>query len=108
MAEQKDELVKLSKYKQFLIANGFPENLPEYDVQSYWDARYELQQQEVYDWYVQPGVIKQLFGEFVDHNARILQLGSGKSAMLDSLYKWGYKDLLGSDFSWTLINQKKS
>jgi hypothetical protein len=24
MIEQKDELAKLSKYKQFLIANGFP------------------------------------------------------------------------------------
>jgi hypothetical protein len=36
------ELAKLSKYKQFLIEHGFPENLPDYDVESYWDARYEL------------------------------------------------------------------
>lgn len=28
--------------------------------------------------------------------------------MLDSLFRWGYHDLIGSDFSWTLINQKKS
>ena len=28
--------------------------------------------------------------------------------MLDSFYKWGYKDLIGSDFSWTLIIQKKN
>lgn len=28
--------------------------------------------------------------------------------MLDSLYKWGFKELIGSDFSWTLINQKRS
>jgi hypothetical protein len=40
MMEQKDELAKLSKYKQFLIENGFPENLPDYDIESYWDARY--------------------------------------------------------------------
>lgn len=72
MIEQKDELAKLSKYKQFLISNGFPENLPEYDVESYWDARYELEQQEVYDWYVQPQVIKELFNEFVDHNSKVL------------------------------------
>lgn len=32
MMEQKDELAKLSKYKQFLIENGFPENLPDYDI----------------------------------------------------------------------------
>jgi hypothetical protein len=31
-----------------------------------------LEQQEVYDWYVQPGVIKELFNEFVDHNAKVL------------------------------------
>ncbi len=53
-------------------------------------------------------MLKDLFMEFVDHNARILELGSGKSAMIDSLYRWGYRDLIGSDFSWTLINQKKS
>lgn len=53
-------------------------------------------------------MLKELFVEFVDPNCRILELGSGKSAMLDSLFKWGYKDLIGSDFSWTLINQKKS
>lgn len=57
---------------------------------------------------MQPQVLKELFVEFVDPNCRILELGSGKSAMLDSLFKWGYKDLIGSDFSWTLINQKKS
>jgi hypothetical protein len=39
---------------------------------------------------------------------KILELGSGKSNILDSFYKWGYKHLIGSDFSWTLINQKKS
>lgn len=38
--EQKVELAKLSKYKQFLVDNNFPENLPDYDVESYWDARY--------------------------------------------------------------------
>lgn len=46
--------------------------------------------------------------EFVDPNCKVLELGSGKSALLDGLYKWGYKGLIGSDFSWTLINQKKS
>jgi hypothetical protein len=101
-------LAKLSKYKQFLIEHGFPENLPDYDVESYWDARYELEQQEIYDWYVQPQLLKDLFMEFVDSNGRVLELGSGKSAMVDSLNRWGYKELIGSDFSWTLINQKKS
>lgn len=28
--------------------------------------------------------------------------------MIDSFFRWGYKDIIGSDFSWTIINQKKS
>ncbi len=39
---------------------------------------------------------------------KILELGSGKSKMLDSLMKWGFKDLIASDFSWNLILQKKN
>ena len=58
--DQKNQLTKLSLYKQFLIENNFPENLPDYDIESYWDARYELEQQEIYDWYVQPHVLKEL------------------------------------------------
>ena len=57
---------------------------------------------------MQPLTLKELLGEFVDPNCKILELGSGKSALLDSMFKWGYRDLIGSDFSWTLINQKKS
>lgn len=55
-----------------------------------------------------PLVLKDLIVEFIDPNCKILELGSGKSNMLDSFYKWGYKDLIGSDFSWTLIIQKKN
>ena len=39
---------------------------------------------------------------------KILELGTGKSEVLDQMYKDGYKHLIGSDFSWTLINQKRS
>lgn len=39
---------------------------------------------------------------------KILELGTGKSAIIDQMYKEGYKNIIGSDFSWTLINQKKS
>lgn len=46
--------------------------------------------------------------EFIDKGMRILEIGSGKSAMIENFYKWGYKQLIGSDFSWTLVNQRKS
>ncbi len=62
----------------------------------------------MYDWYVEPTLIKDLIFEFIDKEMRILELGSGKSAMIESFYKWGYKQIIGSDFSWTLINQRKS
>jgi hypothetical protein len=39
---------------------------------------------------------------------RIMELGSGKSSIISHLYKEGYKNLIGSDFSWTLINQKRN
>jgi hypothetical protein len=52
--------------------------------------------------------LKDLIFEFIDKNMRILEIGSGKSNIIESLYKWGYKLIIGSDFSWTLINQRKS
>lgn len=62
----------------------------------------------MYDWYVEPALIKDLVIEFVEKDMKILEIGSGKSSMIESFYKWGYKKLIGSDFSWTLINQRKS
>lgn len=82
--------------------------MPDYDDEAYWDARYELEQQEVYDWYVDYSAIKNLFEEFVTPNMKIMELGSGKSAIISDLYKSGYKNLIGSDFSWTLINQRRN
>lgn len=57
---------------------------------------------------MEPMLIKDLVFEFIDKNMRILELGSGKSSMIECFYKWGYRSLIGSDFSWTLINQRKS
>ena len=37
-----------------------------------------------------------------------MELGSGKSGIISDLYKEGYKNLIGSDFSWTLINQRRN
>lgn len=39
---------------------------------------------------------------------KIMELGSGKSTIISDLFKYGYKNLIGSDFSWTLINQKRN
>lgn len=39
---------------------------------------------------------------------KIMELGSGKSAIISDLYKNGFKNLIGSDFSWTLINQRRN
>lgn len=39
---------------------------------------------------------------------KIMELGSGKSNILKEMNKEGYKNLIGSDFSWTLINQKRN
>lgn len=35
-----DTLAKISQYKDFLAKNNCPENLPDYDEEAYWDARY--------------------------------------------------------------------
>ena len=43
-----DPLAKISLYKKFLTENNFPDHLPDYDNEAYWDARYEIEQQEVY------------------------------------------------------------
>lgn len=39
---------------------------------------------------------------------KIMELGSGKSSILGDMYRDGYKNLIGSDFSWTLINQRRN
>lgn len=108
MSRNKDTLINISKYKEFLSAKRCPENLPDYDDEAYWDARYELEQQEVYDWYVDWSNIKELFQEYVNPNMTIMELGSGKSAVLADMYKDGFKNLIGSDFSNTLINQRRN
>lgn len=38
---------------------------------------------------------------------KIMELGTGKSAILGELAKEGYKNLVGTDFSYTLINQRR-
>lgn len=38
----------------------------------------------------------------------IMELGSGKSSILADMFKDGYKNLTGSDFSNTLINQRRN
>jgi hypothetical protein len=52
--------------------------------------------------------IKSLFEKFVNPNMKIMELGSGKSSIISHLFKEGYKNLIGSDFSWTLINQRRN
>lgn len=52
--------------------------------------------------------IKKLFEEFVSKDMKIMELGCGKSSVLLDMYKDGYKNLIGSDFSWTLINQRRN
>ena len=50
---KKDHFAKINEFKEFLAKEGCPENLPDYDDEAYWDARYELEQQEIYDWYAE-------------------------------------------------------
>lgn len=61
----KDTLLNISKYKEFLSKHDCPENLPDYDNEAYWDARYELEQQEIYDWYADWEQISPLFKEYI-------------------------------------------
>ena len=82
-----DPLAKISLYKKFLTENNFPDHLPDYDNEAYWDARYEIEQQEVYEWYVDWKVLKNLFKEFVSPEMHILELGTGKSEIIDHMYK---------------------
>ena len=62
----------------------------------------------MYDWYADWSAISPLFKEYVRPEMKILELGTGKSSILSELVKEGYKNLTGSDFSWTLINQKRN
>ena len=72
MNKNEEALAALSKYKEFLAEHNCPENLPDYDEESYWDARFELEQQEAYDWYVEWRAFRELFLEFVTPSMKIL------------------------------------
>lgn len=38
--DSKDIVGKVHAWKQFLNKMNFPENMPDYSSQSYWDSRY--------------------------------------------------------------------
>lgn len=105
---RQEQLPKVSVWRDFLNRLDFPENMPDYGSQAYWEARYEMEDKEQNDWYVDYDVLRPYFLELLDPHMEIMELGCGNSNILGSLYKNGFKNLTGTDFSWNVINARKN
>ena len=105
---RKDPLQKITAWKEFLNALDFPENMPDYASQAYWESRYEMAESEHYEWYVDYDTLRPFFTQMLSPDMEILELGSGNSNILGLLHKAGFRHLTGSDFSWNVINSRKN
>lgn len=79
---------------------------------SYWDVRYTAEknkwlQFELFDWYVPYSDIHEFIETLVIYHKKkqkILVLGVGRSDIIETLYKYGYRDIIAVDISPTIIH----
>lgn len=69
---RQDQLPKVSVWRDFLNRLDFPENMPDYASQAYWEARYEMEDKEQNDWYVDYDVLRPYFLELIDPSMEIM------------------------------------
>jgi len=74
-----------------------PQKTAEYLEKSYWDQRFESEEQ--YDWFKDLSHFRHLLLPHLRPSDRILVLGCGNSAMTMDLWKEGFKDICSIDLS---------
>lgn len=77
---------------------------PELATKEYWDARYEGEDKNGYDWFRKYSDIAAFLEKHLNLTSRILILGCGTSTLGSELYDKGYKFITSMDFSTTAID----
>lgn len=77
---------------------------PELATKEYWDARYEGDDRDGYDWFRKYSDIAEFLEKHLHPNSRILILGCGTSSLGSELYDRGYRNITSMDFSDVAIN----
>ncbi len=79
---------------------------------AYWDARYRAEIDkmlsfELFDWYCPFNKILPLIESVCEINStqKVLIIGVGRSNIIDSLYRKGFRDITAIDISNTIINE---
>ena len=76
-----------------------------YGSKEYWEAEYAAHPETVDDWLQTWGYLRPLLGAHVPPAARVLVLGCGNSPLGEQMWDDGYRDVLGVDFSPSVIAQ---
>ena len=80
---------------------------PELATKEYWDARYQTDDKDGYDWFKTWSELSDFFRKHLTIESRILILGCGTSSLSEELYNAGYKHITSMDFSPVAINLMK-
>lgn len=84
--------------------------MKEMNLQSYWDRVYEKMEVEQLGWYEENPEQSLLLIEKCDlkKNARILNVGTGASTLIDKLLENKYENLIACDISSSSLNKLKA
>ena len=78
---------------------------------AYWDEHYyqiKSLSENTFDWFQTYEGVKDIFTQYFDQNAKILNIGCGRSKLAESLYNEGYPFIISIDFSKESIEGKLS
>jgi ubiquinone/menaquinone biosynthesis C-methylase UbiE len=82
-----------------------PETNEEYRTRDYWEKRYANETRPVYEWFMDYARIKPLILPYINESSRIIDLGCGNSELAVSLYNDNFQNVIGIDFSDTVIQK---
>ncbi len=69
---------------------------------AYWEEHYhqiKSDQDNTFDWFQTYIGVKDIFSQYFDQDAKILNIGCGTSKLAESLYNEGYRFIMSIDFS---------
>eukprot|EP00897_Mesotaenium_endlicherianum_P002568 jgi/Mesen1/2339/ME000155S01419 len=88
-----------------IVASFLPERNADYLKSSYWDKRFE--QEEEYEWFKGYSAFRDLLLEHCKPLDRILVVGCGNSRLSEELYRDGMRNIVSTDLSEVVIERMR-
>ncbi|KAM3142179.1 hypothetical protein pb186bvf_005602 [Paramecium bursaria] len=82
--------------------------MPNYGEKSYWDLRYSLQDDELFDWLEDYNSLKPILMQILKPEHQIMNLGCGNSELSEKLYEDGFTKITNIDISDRVIEKMKN